>query len=217
MNREFLESVRTYLEACYKYHHANEEIKHGLKHDYPYYELIDIKNGDSTWSSGLCRESSFVLKSMLKAAFNENWSIAGGFALKKDVDAREYVKKSFHKQIMENDKPTPLFGGGVIVTNDFKAYGSHWWLERADTIIDLSADQFGHEPVIITKTNDPIYRKEASMSNMEALKTVRKEALIWTQNRFDKQPENKETANVIAAFNKLMKHPEFSRDASLEL
>lgn len=217
MNRDFLESVREYLEACYKYHHANEEIKHNLTHDYPYYDLVDIKDGNLTWSSGLCRESSYVLKSMLKKAFNENWSIAGGFALKKDVDARKYVKKSLHKQIMESDKATPLFGGAIIVTNDFKVYGSHWWLERSDTILDLSADQFGHESVIITKSDDPIYRKEASMSNMEALKSVRKEALIWTKNEFDKQPENKETSNAIAAFSKLMKHPDFNRAASLEL
>jgi hypothetical protein len=217
MNNNLLKSIREYLEACFKYHHAEAETKHDLKHDFPYYELTDIENGDSTWSSGLCRQSSFFVKSILKQTLNENWSIAGGFLVKKDMDGRDYVKKQLYKDIEAREEPLSLFEGNVLVTNKFEVYGAHWWLERKGIILDLSADQFGHESIILTTADDQRYKKEKSMSNMNAIKPIRKEALIWTKNGFSSQPENKETRNVTKAFDKLTKSLELNSEANFSM
>lgn len=36
---------------------------------------------------------------------------------------------------------------------------SHAWVETAGWIIDITADQFGHAPVIVTSVDDPTYRR----------------------------------------------------------
>ncbi len=35
---------------------------------------------------------------------------------------------------------------------------SHAWVEVADIVVDITADQFGHAPVTITSVQDPAYR-----------------------------------------------------------
>jgi len=48
---------------------------------------------------------------------------------------------------------------GHLSTDD--GWVSHAWVEAAGLIIDITADQFGHAPVVITAAHDPAYRKGA--------------------------------------------------------
>ncbi len=52
------------------------------------------------------------------------------------------------------DAPQAYFG--FHAGNEWK---SHAWVETCDRIIDLTADQFGDEPVIVTARPDPRYQK----------------------------------------------------------
>lgn len=35
----------------------------------------------------------------------------------------------------------------------------HWWMERDGVIIDLTADQFGWDPIVVTDSKDARYNK----------------------------------------------------------
>lgn len=46
---------------------------------------------------------------------------------------------------------------GHLLTGD--GWVSHAWVEAAGSIIDVTADQFGHAPVVITPADNPVYRR----------------------------------------------------------
>jgi len=52
--------------------------------------------------------------------------------------------------------PATLQSGHLLTGN---GWVSHAWVEAAGSIIDITADQFGHAPVVITGARDPAYRK----------------------------------------------------------
>lgn len=217
MNKKtkFLQDIRNYLESCYRHHHELKTIKMREELNMKNFHFLDVESGDSTLSAGLCKQSTFVSKVFLKNMYRENWSVAGGFALKKDMDARNFIKKSFHQQFLDSDTPTPYMNGNLMITNDMKVFGAHWWLERKGVIIDLSADQYGHDKVIITTIDDPIYMKDNSMSSLSAIKGDQRESLMWVRNHFSKIPENKQTKNVNDAYLSLLgKYPDIEKEKS---
>lgn len=66
----------------------------------------------------------------------------------------------FLKRVLQAECPAPE--GGPQTYFGFHA-GSNWqshaWVETGNWILDLTADQFGDEPVIVTARPDPRYQK----------------------------------------------------------
>jgi hypothetical protein len=214
----FLNDVRIYLESCYRHHHEVETLRMRDELNMKNFHFLDIEDGECSLSSGLCKQTTFVSKLFLKNLFKENWKVSGGFALKKDIDARHFIKKSYHKQFMESQNPAPHMNGSLMITNDMKVFGAHWWLERKGTIIDLSADKFGHDKVIVTGIDNDIYMKVDSMSSLESIALDRKESLMWAKNGFSHMSENKQTQFTIGEYKKLLtKYPGIVKLKSTEL
>jgi hypothetical protein len=68
----------------------------------------------------------------------------------------------FLKRVLQVNCPLP---GGPRAYFGFHAgsdWQSHAWVETGNWIIDLTADQFGDEPVIVTARPDPRYQKGVS-------------------------------------------------------
>lgn len=216
--KEFLIALREYLDSCFMFHHEQADIEHKATTNIPNHDMQEILNGELAPSSGLCKQSTFVCKIMLNNLFGENWSVGGGHMLKKDTSGFDWVKKSHHKEFLESDTPKPMMGGALLVNNKMEVFGTHWWLERDGIIIDLSADQFGHDSVIITTTDDNRYIKNSKRSGLHAIALNKDESLIWANNKFNKLLENKETNNVQAAYKKLRSlFPEIENKSSSEL
>jgi hypothetical protein len=49
----------------------------------------------------------------------------------------------------------PIATYGILTAD---GWASHAWVEAAGFVIDITADQFGHDPVVVTPVNDPTYR-----------------------------------------------------------
>lgn len=58
--------------------------------------------------------------------------------------------------------------GGWMATNDQRNDQHHWWLESDNEILDLTADQFGWDPITITDRNDLRYKRNLLLSSPKA-------------------------------------------------
>ncbi len=68
----------------------------------------------------------------------------------------------FLKRVLQAEYPAPGGGGPPQAYFGFHAgsdWQSHAWVETGNWIIDLTADQFGDEPVIVATRPDPRYQK----------------------------------------------------------
>lgn len=73
-------------------------------------------------------------------------------------DIIDYVTNSCH--IITKELQNYLIQKGIKtkrVTGMFDGDKHHWWLETKDKIIDVTADQFGEDEIIITNKNDKRY------------------------------------------------------------
>jgi hypothetical protein len=55
----------------------------------------------------------------------------------------------------------------------------HWWLEQDGVIVDLTADQRGHAPVIRTSATDPRYVRTASESKQSKVAGLKRTVVEW--------------------------------------
>lgn len=75
-------------------------------------------------------------------------------------DIISYVTDSCH--IITNELQKYLTKNGIKskrVTGMYDGDKHHWWLETTTNIIDVTADQFGDEEVIVIGKNDTRYSK----------------------------------------------------------
>jgi hypothetical protein len=82
----------------------------------------------------------------------------------------------------------PLFEGDAAGYFDGAQWHGHYWVTDGERIVDLTADQFGAEPVVLVR--DPDVRYEANYTEEEledALQHVRLRAGDWAR-RFRRQP-----------------------------
>lgn len=94
-------------------------------------------------SSGMCRLTSAFLVKALSQATGTRWTVRGG-APASDAGVWEL-----------RDGVTE---GGMIDRDGF--WRGHYWVEDLSgaLMVDLTADQFGWEPLIVRETGDPRYR-----------------------------------------------------------
>jgi len=97
-------------------------------------------------STGQCGRSSCVLVRLLSEELPDgDWRLAGGL---EDVRDR-----------MNTDDLVPDAQSGGMVWSGF--WQDHYWVvsEAYGLIVDVTADQFGHAPVVVCGLDDPRYRE----------------------------------------------------------
>lgn len=90
-------------------------------------------------SASMCRFTAIFLKPILEENTGRRWKIAGGYEWMGD-------------------------NGGMI--DPHGVWRSHYWLTDGETIVDITADQFGHHPVIVTDHQDVRYRANFSSAEI---------------------------------------------------
>ncbi len=113
-------------------------------------------------------ERRLFLISLRARAFLEpvwlEWHAANGGDIPSPLSRTTCGRSSlFLKRILQAEFPrlTTQARFGFHAGGDWR---SHAWVEVGDRIIDLTADQFGDEPVIVTPRPDPRYQKGVSDS-----------------------------------------------------
>jgi len=125
---------------------------------------------------GMCRFTAAFLKPILDEMTGHKWSVVAGFADFHLLDPG-WDKK--------NGRPATAFAaedgvGGMIDKNG--KWHDHYWLTDGATIIDLTADQFGWEPVIVTPVTDDRYLVNWKPSMVKQhLKDVSQRAAEWRE------------------------------------
>jgi hypothetical protein len=92
---------------------------------------------DTPPSEGMCRFTAVFLAAVLPEELGGLWRIRGGSPW------------------------PPLYPNGGLADSQ-GTWHSHYWLQQGRFILDITADQFGHEPVVYTSSNDPRYRANYS-------------------------------------------------------
>jgi hypothetical protein len=130
--------------------------------------LFDGKR-DPFDTSGCCRSGSAALLHTLRQAFPAcSWSFTGGYGADNgplNERAGEYLNLDHYP-------------GGLI--DQAGKWNGHFWVEGklpdgSMVIVDATADQFGHEPIVITDADDPRYRKNILAQHDEKVWVVEPE------------------------------------------
>jgi hypothetical protein len=98
-------------------------------------------------SQYMCRYSSIFIQKILNTYPNQSWQLVAGRPLSRALEGR----------------PDGLFGFCTASGLFF----DHCWVQSADLIVDLTADQFGAETVIITSVGDPRYHPNLDAVNFQ--------------------------------------------------
>ncbi len=88
-------------------------------------------------SQYMCRYSSIFLKKVLNAATPELWQLVAG------------------RPVLKEQEGTKEGGFGFYTSSGL--FFDHCWVQSVDLIVDLTADQFGADEVIITPVKDSRY------------------------------------------------------------
>lgn len=107
-------------------------------------------------TTGFCRGASAAVKLVLAEVFPDvEWRLAGGYGIEHAelAPTADYIEPG-------------CFPGGMI--GDDGLWRGHFWVEGelrhfGTVIIDLTADQFGHEPILVTSPEDGRYRRNANV------------------------------------------------------
>ncbi len=116
-------------------------------------------------STGMCLVSSACLAAALRKAFPEGgWTSAGGHP---SVHYGRMMAGQFRKACDGRD-------GGMWVRGR-EAWDGHYWvtgrIDGREVIVDVTADQYGWEPVIVAAGDDPRYR--ANLRGAQVTKDMR--------------------------------------------
>lgn len=179
---EFIADLRDYLEYCCRQSHEN--MANTGFHKNVSVVSRDVMEGKCPASTTFCRHTSFIARYLLRKMFNEDWKVAGGYCESLFMTAEEAVKESELERIQTSGKAQKVFDNGWLITPDIRCLGAHWWLEKDGIILDLSADQFGHETIVISTDDDPRYIKEAERCGASQLNSIRSTAMKWLENDF---------------------------------
>lgn len=113
-------------------------------------------------TTGFCRGVAAGVQEVLRELFPDCfWRLAGGFG-------REYQSNPPPDiaEFVELDR----FPGGM--RDEAGSWIGHFWVEGGDPdgdclIVDLSADQFGHEEVVVTDRSDVRYKDNCLLSDRD--------------------------------------------------
>lgn len=100
---------------------------------------------EATASGGMCRFTSVFLAKVLAAESDARWTVRGGSPV-----------AEAHQLQLRWERGAPRDGGMLDAVGRWQA---HYWVEdlAGSTLVDLTADQFGHEPVVISAPGDQRY------------------------------------------------------------
>jgi hypothetical protein len=95
--------------------------------------------------------------------------------------------------------------GGTMGTAVVQGITSHWWLERGEDLADLTADIYGHPPVVLSHIGDPRYTRLAHLSKARYLRGLTRSVLLWEGEgaTFDKDFH---LGEVAASYRELIVH-----------
>lgn len=103
-------------------------------------------------STDMCRHTTLFLLQLLAQTGDTRWRVAGGFLNHKDAPG---------------------------VYEESGLWLQHWWLESADYILDLTADQFGWEPVVLVPVTDARYSRQPDQSKKQRVTTLKGSVDQW--------------------------------------
>lgn len=147
-------------------------------------ELVEAR-GDVPLTTGFCRGAAAAVKLILDEDMPDGcWAVAGGLGL--DLD---YMQEADAGYFEPGEYPGGLRGKSG-------KWESHFWVEGvlpdgSGVIVDISADQFGHEDVVVTDAEDPRYKKNY-LGDHQAMVRPREDAwalwmvLGWRNSRCSK-------------------------------
>lgn len=133
--RQYAEDIGAYLLSCYVVTKADLGI--------------EMQPGD-TESKDMCRASAYATAQILRELTGQRWRVEAGW------EYQPKYEEDYHKFRMDQ------FPGGMLDSSG--AWKGHYWAASVPVdgepqlIVDLTADQFGHEDVIVTDSTDPRYR-----------------------------------------------------------
>jgi hypothetical protein len=121
----------------------------------PRWRQVQIRRGAigvPSASEGLCRHSSFFVRDALELGGEKGWRVQGGYLKHRHyeqnpegferLDASTLVDRAMGVAF---NRVSDVIGSNYWISNAL--YCEHWWLQRENTIIDLTGDQFGWEPI----------------------------------------------------------------------
>ena len=76
-------------------------------------------------------------------------------------------------------EPEWRLDGGEIATREGTPPQPHWWLTNGQAIVDLTAEQFGWEPLVITDASDTRYRSLPGANGAHWIKGLKTALLQW--------------------------------------
>jgi hypothetical protein len=77
----------------------------------------------------------------------------------------------------------PTYPGETAGFFDGEAWHAHYWVTDGERIVDLTANQFGQAPIIVTSTADERYSENCSEDELgEALYHVMQRARQWADD-----------------------------------
>lgn len=122
------------------------------RNDTEYCNHRDIMKGIIPSTTGLCVHGNTCL---IKVMDNENAKLQGGYCLNPSMKVDENIKKSYLKNLASQDRFT--LHGWIHDPKTNEMFGLHWWIQLDDKIIDITADQFHLDKIIVTSIDDPRY------------------------------------------------------------
>lgn len=179
---EFITDLRSYLESCCKQSHEN--MANSSFHRAVNMASISVVEGEIPPTTTFCKHTSFAAKYLLDKLYGEKFTVAGGHCKSLFLNAEDTWKKETLSLAKNSEKPISEFEGNWLINNKMECFGAHWWLEKDNTILDISADQFGHDSIIITSSDDPRFIKNKEASKASKISGARATTLKWLNNDF---------------------------------
>jgi hypothetical protein len=103
-------------------------------------------------SQDMCRHTTLFMLQLLEQAGDKRWLVAGGF-------------------INHRNDPGIYGESGLWL--------QHWWLENGEHILDLTADQFGWECVVLAPVTDARYSRQPEQSKKQRVATLKGSVAQW--------------------------------------
>jgi hypothetical protein len=116
-----------------------------------------------TPSQQMCRYTSIFLKEVLENFSDESWWLVAGRPLNREVEG---TKDGYF---------------GFCTSQGL--FFDHCWVQSANLIVDLTADQFEAEPIIITSTSDSRYHPNLNEVDLwRDIEKLSRRSQKWSQD-----------------------------------
>jgi hypothetical protein len=143
-------------------------------------------------TTGFCRGVAAGVAEILRETYPDCfWRVAGGFGLEYCSDMPESLSEFVNEE---------YFPGGMV--NQDGEWHGHFWVTGGDPdsddglVVDLSADQFGHEEVVVTGAADPRYRENSLLGTEDMIRPSEK---AWGMQLFAMWAIGREGQRTLAA------------------